>query len=65
MVRLVWAVGRETKVVGLLGGEGGELDVKLGAVGTGDLLVHVLGEHAGWSAQRRRKIMPTYWTPRG
>jgi hypothetical protein len=46
VIRLVGTVGRETKVVGLLGRHGGELDVKLGAVRTGNLLVHVLGEHA-------------------
>lgn len=43
---LVRAVEGETKVVGLLGGEVGELDVELTKVGSGDLLVEGLGEHA-------------------
>jgi hypothetical protein len=43
---LVRAVDGEAEVVGLLGGELGELDAELGAVRAGDLLVERLGEHA-------------------
>lgn len=46
VVGLVRTVDGETEVVGLLGREGGELDVELGAVGSGDLLVERLREHA-------------------
>lgn len=46
MVGLVGTGSGETKVVGLLSGEGGELDVELAQVSSGDLLVKGLGEHA-------------------
>jgi hypothetical protein len=46
VVGLVRTVGGETKVVGLLGRHGGELDVELTKMGTCDLLVERLGEHA-------------------
>ena len=45
MVGLVWAVNRESQVVGLLVGELGQLDVQSSQVGPGDLLVELLGEH--------------------
>ena len=45
MVRLVRTVDRETEVVGLDGGELGELDVELRQVGSGTLLVERLREH--------------------
>ena len=45
MVWLVRTVYGETEVVGLLGGHLGELDVELGQVGSGNLLVEGLGEH--------------------
>ena len=45
MVGLVWAVNRESQVVGLLVGELGQLDVQSSQVGPGDLLVQLLGEH--------------------
>lgn len=67
VVGLVRAVDGETEVVGLLGREGGELDVELGAVGSGDLLVERLREHAA-ACQRHtndRSTVWTYWTPRG
>jgi len=37
--------GGDTEVLGLLGGEGGELDADVLKVSAGDLLVEVLGEH--------------------
>ena len=45
VVGLVRTLDGETEVVGLLGGELGELDVELGQVGSGNLLVEGLGEH--------------------
>lgn len=42
---LVGAGDGEVEVVGLLLAEDGELDVELLEVGTGDLLVELLGEH--------------------
>ena len=42
---LVRAVDRDVEVGGLLGGERSELDVELGEVRAGDLLVELLGEH--------------------
>lgn len=52
MVGLVRTANGETEVVGLLCGHGGELDVELTQVGTSDLLVKSLGEHA--TSQRLR-----------
>ena len=46
VVGLVGTVLGETKVVGLLGGHGGELDAELTEMGSGNLLVEGLGEHA-------------------
>ena len=46
VVGLVWTVDWETEVVGLLGGHAGELDTELTQVGSGNLLVEGLGEHA-------------------
>lgn len=46
MVGLVGTVLGETKVVGLLGGHGSELDAELTEMGSGNLLVERLGEHA-------------------
>lgn len=46
MVWLVWTVDWQTDVVGLGRGEGGELDVELLKMGSGDLLIERLGEHA-------------------
>ena len=46
VVGLVRTVLGKTKVVGLLGGHGGELDAKLTEMGSGNLLVEGLGEHA-------------------
>jgi len=46
VVGLVGTVLGETKVVGLLGGHGGELDAKLTEMGSSNLLVEGLGEHA-------------------
>jgi len=46
VVGLVGTVLGETKVVGLLGGHGGELDAELTEMGSGNLLVKGLGEHA-------------------
>lgn len=43
---LVGTVDRDVEVLGLRLGEGGELDVQLRQVGTGDLFVEFLGEHA-------------------
>jgi hypothetical protein len=48
VVGLVGTVLGETKVVGLLGGHGGELDAELTEMGSGNLLVEGLGEHAEW-----------------
>ena len=48
MVGLVGSVLGETKVVCLLGGHGGELDAELTEMGSGNLLVKGLGEHARW-----------------
>lgn len=45
MVGLVRTLDGETEVVGLLGRHFGELDVELGQVGSGNLLVERLGEH--------------------
>ena len=45
---MVWLVGtvlRESQIVGLLGGQLGELDVQGSQVGPGHLLVQLLGEH--------------------
>ena len=45
---MVWLVGtvlRESQIVGLLGGQLGELDVQSSQVGPGHLLVQLLGEH--------------------
>ena len=46
VVGLVRTVLGKTKVVGLLGGHGGELDTELTEMGSGNLLVERLGEHA-------------------
>lgn len=46
MVRLVRSCDGEAKVLGLLSGEGGELDVELGAMSAGDLLIERFGQHA-------------------
>ena len=42
--RLVRAIDRDIEVFGLGLGESGQLDVELGEMGTGDLLVELLGE---------------------
>jgi hypothetical protein len=41
----VWALDRDVKVLGLLGTELSQLDVKLSKVSTSDLLVQLLGQH--------------------
>jgi hypothetical protein len=46
VVGLVRTVLGETEVLGLLGGHLGELDAELTKVGSGNLLVERLGEHA-------------------
>jgi len=46
VVRLVRSCDGEAKVLGLLSGEGGELDVELGAMSAGDLLIERFGQHA-------------------
>ncbi len=45
MRRLVRAVGGDVQVRGLLGAERGQLDVELGKVRAGNLLVELLREH--------------------
>ena len=45
MIRLVGTVHRNTQVVGLLGGELGQLDVESTKVRGGHLLVQLLGQH--------------------
>lgn len=45
MGRLVGTGDRDVEVVGLDLGQGGQLDVELRQVSTGDLLVELLGEH--------------------
>ena len=65
MVRLVGTGNGDAEVVGLGLAEGGELDVELANVGTGDLLVESLGEDAagqrglriGWRLTARREGM--------
>jgi hypothetical protein len=46
VVGLVRTLEGETEVVGLLGGHLGELDAKLTKMGSGNLLIESLGEHA-------------------
>ena len=46
MVGLVGTGNGETEVVGLLGGHLGKLDTELTEMGSGNLLVERLGEHA-------------------
>jgi len=66
VVGLVGTVLGETKVVGLLGGHDGELNAELTEMGSGNLLVERLGEHA-----RDCQLVVdaegglAYWTPRG
>ena len=45
MIRLVWTLFGNAQVLGLLGGQLGQLDVQGVQVGPGDLLVELLGEH--------------------
>lgn len=45
MVGLVGAIDGDVQVTGLGLGQGGQLDIEGGQVGTGDLLVELLGEH--------------------
>ncbi len=45
MLGLVGTLGGDTEVRRLLGGEGGEADTKLAQVGSGNLLVELLGQH--------------------
>jgi hypothetical protein len=65
VVGLVRAVGGKAKVVGLDGGHLGQLDVELGQVGTSDLLIEGLGEHASERQRGQGRSGDTYWTPRG
>jgi len=46
VLELVRATDVETEVLGLDWSKGGELDADGGKMGTGDLLVESLGEHA-------------------
>lgn len=48
--RLVGTIDRDVKVLGLSFSEGGELDVELSDMGTGNFLIQLLGEHV--DAQR-------------
>lgn len=45
MRRLVRAVDGDVEVLGLVVGQGGELDVELRKVSAGDFLVELLGQH--------------------
>jgi hypothetical protein len=52
---LVWALDRDIEVRGLRGRQLGQLDVELGEVGTGNLLIKFLGQHVDTERELLRR----------